>query len=154
MKKNLRHHIGVSPFLTLPIDMINTFPLDHMHLVLLGVMKRMLAVWLLGVRVNPNRLPPPWYAYCILSKVCYFRHAHRSFERLKTLGAGITLVGELCFDWSPPSNSGVHKYVQIIQQLENKHHAIGKNKNLILQKGKTKGKEQKRVGFLFIWKYL
>lgn len=38
-------HKGVSPFEELGIDMIDLFPLDYLHLVLLGVFKRLLAIW-------------------------------------------------------------------------------------------------------------
>ena len=39
------HHVGESLFKKLKIDMISTFPLDYMHLVLLGVFKRLILIW-------------------------------------------------------------------------------------------------------------
>jgi hypothetical protein len=39
------HHKGFSPLLDLNINMITSFPLDYMHLVLLGVFKRLLTIW-------------------------------------------------------------------------------------------------------------
>ena len=40
------HHIGKSPLELLPIDMIFSFPLDYMHLVLLGITRKLLNLWL------------------------------------------------------------------------------------------------------------
>ncbi|KAA3675989.1 uncharacterized protein DEA37_0009129 [Paragonimus westermani] len=45
-QSNLAHHIGDSPFCDIPIDIVSTFPLDYMHLVCLGVTKRMFDLWL------------------------------------------------------------------------------------------------------------
>ena len=45
------HHLGTSPLAELNIGMVSTFPSDYMHLVCLGVMKRLLRLWLEGPRV-------------------------------------------------------------------------------------------------------
>lgn len=45
---NEEHHLGQSVFCDLPIGMVTCFPLDYMHLVCLGVMKRLLLCWLKG----------------------------------------------------------------------------------------------------------
>ena len=48
------HHKGVTPFLELDMDMISCFPLDYMHLLCLGVMKKLLLAWVKGPR--PTRI--------------------------------------------------------------------------------------------------
>ncbi|XP_040075812.1 uncharacterized protein LOC120837139 [Ixodes scapularis] len=42
------HHVGDSPFTLLKNDIISLFPLDYMHLVCLGVMRRLLQTWVRG----------------------------------------------------------------------------------------------------------
>lgn len=48
-QENAEHHITRSPFCEIPeIDMIGHFPVDYMHQVCLGCMKRLLLIWLRG----------------------------------------------------------------------------------------------------------
>ncbi|CAN7978443.1 unnamed protein product [Ixodes persulcatus] len=42
------HHIGESPVADLDVNMVTIFPLDYMHLVCLGVMRRLLRSWTCG----------------------------------------------------------------------------------------------------------
>lgn len=59
-KTNQQHHKGDSPFLKLKkFDMVFGFPLDYMHLVLQGVMKKLLEIWILSLRTSPNFLKDP-----------------------------------------------------------------------------------------------
>ncbi|KAM0736911.1 hypothetical protein ACS0PU_000004 [Formica fusca] len=58
-RMNEEHHIGISPFESLPIDMIKQFPLDSLHVVFLGVMKSLLMSWL------DNRRCPKFYSPAI-----------------------------------------------------------------------------------------
>lgn len=48
MQEQPEHHTGISPLLQInpPIDMINQFVLDFMHLCCIGVMKKLLEYWL------------------------------------------------------------------------------------------------------------
>lgn len=55
------HHHSVSPFAELDIDMVKQFPLDYLHTVLLGVVKKMLFTFYGGV-TRTNKLGKlPWY---------------------------------------------------------------------------------------------
>ena len=42
------HHIGISPLTDLNIDMIETFTLDYLHVVLLGVTRKTKLLWMRG----------------------------------------------------------------------------------------------------------
>jgi len=43
------HHTGISPLKQLSVGMVTQFPLDYMHLVCLGVMCKLLLLWLKGL---------------------------------------------------------------------------------------------------------
>ena len=43
-----KHHRGKSPFVELSLGMVSTFPIDYMHLVCLGVMRKLVSLWLAG----------------------------------------------------------------------------------------------------------
>lgn len=49
-KDQIDHHTGISILEQLQIDMVSQIALDYMHLVCLGVMKRLLNIWLEGPR--------------------------------------------------------------------------------------------------------
>lgn len=53
---NPEHHLELSPFRQLPIGMVSQFPLDYMHLVCLGVMKRLIWLWMKGPLNNSCRV--------------------------------------------------------------------------------------------------
>ena len=50
------HHVGISPFNQLPVNMIELFPLDYMHMICLGVTKRLVDLWRKGSIHKPGRL--------------------------------------------------------------------------------------------------
>lgn len=54
-QKNEEHHVSVSPFENFSIDMIHIFPLNYMHLICLGVMKKMLHLWIKGNHISRLR---------------------------------------------------------------------------------------------------
>lgn len=46
------HHTGVSAFESIQLPMVSRFPLDYMHLVCLGVTKKLLLLWLSGYQTS------------------------------------------------------------------------------------------------------
>lgn len=46
LKEDEDHHIGNSPLLKLNIGMVSLFPIDYMHNVCLGVVRKMLYIWI------------------------------------------------------------------------------------------------------------
>jgi hypothetical protein len=55
---NEDHQLGISPLIDLQIDLVKDLPYDYMHLVCLGVTKRLINAWLSGPLATrlPNRL--------------------------------------------------------------------------------------------------
>jgi len=51
-----QHHLGESPFLPLPLDLIKVFPYEYMHLICIGVTKKLIFLWLKG-KVSKFRTP-------------------------------------------------------------------------------------------------
>ena len=49
-QSNSDHHRTDSPFCKLPMDMIMQFPIDYMHQLCLGVMRKLLLIWMKGNR--------------------------------------------------------------------------------------------------------
>lgn len=86
------HHLKegeiMSPFEELDIDMVHSFPLDYMHLLLLGIMKKLLMIWLSGelrVRMSSNTVAVLNNLLEIISKTqsrCFARPS-RSLNDLK-----------------------------------------------------------------------
>ena len=58
-QRNPEHHHGISPLVNLPIDMVQSFPLEYMHLICLGVVRRLIMEWLQGafdVRLSAHKV--------------------------------------------------------------------------------------------------
>lgn len=50
------HHKGTSPLAMLPLGMVSCVPFEYMHLVCLGVMKKMLSAWVYGQYTRLSKL--------------------------------------------------------------------------------------------------
>lgn len=65
------HHVGISPLVELNIHMIKDFPIDYMHNICLGVMKKLLKYWVGG---NLNVRLPSAATNAISNKLKIFKN--------------------------------------------------------------------------------
>lgn len=77
---NEEHHLGPSALKPLSIGMVTQFPLDYMHLVCLGVMRRLLLCWLKGPL--KTRLCGRKVQQLSCSLISFAKHMPREFSRL------------------------------------------------------------------------
>lgn len=81
-KSNPPHHTGLSPFLRMTnLDMVFSFPLDYMHLVLLGVMKRLLKIWTQDLVRSPHRINDTQKERINKTLLSIRKHLPSEFER-------------------------------------------------------------------------
>lgn len=78
-RKQEEHHVGNSVLENLPIDMIEQVPLDYMHLVCLGVQKKLLSMWFKGAK--GHRLGPAVREIVSISHVSLEPFAPCDFSR-------------------------------------------------------------------------
>jgi len=50
------HHLGSSPFCEFSIGMISNFPADYMHLICLGVVRKLLNLWIIHISSTSNTI--------------------------------------------------------------------------------------------------
>lgn len=53
---DINHHTGISPLIQLDFDLVNCVPIDYMHLICLGVVRKLLRSWVKGPL--PYKLSP------------------------------------------------------------------------------------------------
>jgi len=73
------HHLGPSVLQNLPIGMVSDFPLDYMHLVCLGVVRRLLLIWLKGPL--QTRLPASKVDQISARLISFVSYFPRDFSR-------------------------------------------------------------------------
>lgn len=75
------HHTGLSPFRGLQIGLVSQFPLDYMHLICLGDVKRLLLLWIKGPLENSCRLSARTVGEISQKLIQMSRHVPREFLR-------------------------------------------------------------------------
>lgn len=80
-KAQSQHHLGTSILENIPtLNMIESFPLEYMHLVCLGVVKKLIVnLWLFGK--PPNRIPPRSIQEISSRLISFQNHVPKEFVR-------------------------------------------------------------------------
>ncbi|XP_042145681.1 uncharacterized protein LOC115311732 [Ixodes scapularis] len=66
---NADHHHAVSPLSALGVGLVSCFPLDYMHLVCLGVMKRLIVQYWTSPTPSASKLPKRQYSLCSVKDI-------------------------------------------------------------------------------------
>jgi len=90
LRKDENYHVGYSIFLEIPnFNLVNNVPLDYMHLICLGVMRKLLYMWLFGklkVRLRYRKVEAiSWQLENVLKLYmpCEFARKSKSFSFIK-----------------------------------------------------------------------
>lgn len=76
------HHTGVSLLEQIPLPMVTAFPLDYMHLICLGQMKKLLSLWLRGPTYIEARLSAGQIKSLTADMISLKRHVCSEFVRI------------------------------------------------------------------------
>jgi hypothetical protein len=79
LKADKRHHVSSSPLISLQIGLVSQVVLDHMHLLFLGVMRKLLCTWVKGAL--PFRLGPRSVKTLNQKLVQMIKHTPKEFHR-------------------------------------------------------------------------
>jgi hypothetical protein len=78
-QQDQQHHTGVSPFSQVPCGLVSNFPLDYMHLVCLGVTRRLLHLWV--NRPRQSKLSQTHISTVTDKLISIWGHVPREFSR-------------------------------------------------------------------------
>lgn len=84
LRETPEHHTGISPFENIPLPMVTTFPLDYMHLVCLGQMKKLLILWLRSSSHKECRFSGNEIQNLILNMTVLKKYVCSEFVRIPT----------------------------------------------------------------------
>lgn len=123
LQRHPKHRIGVGPFVSLPIYMTSTFPLDYAHLASLGVLNKLLQLWLQSPIKNRHHLRrsdlEPLVGELLVAAIAHSLIFNSWIAMLMTQTAGrlrnfqfYCIVWPECLKGSLPNNE--YKYLMIL----------------------------------------